>query len=231
MRMHRHGEAHTLLQSALDESWRQDARLIAISPTPLVVVGLQEEAVALARRAIALAPEALNAASFVAIGAGLPRWHRRQRGYAAAARACAERTATRGAGATQQSAGPGSEADRRLLSGLLKTHPVGWLTIAGLEALDPAAFSIVALAHNTWSDMIARRFRALASRLDGYLHPERRSSEPEGARLRYRYPDRSGRLRRRLPHHRLRHAAGAGADQVGRHAKLHTQACPRSTGC
>ena len=28
-----------------------------------------------------------------------------------------------------------------LLSGSLRTHPVGWLTIAGLETLDPAAHS------------------------------------------------------------------------------------------
>ena len=27
-----------------------------------------------------------------------------------------------------------------------KTHPVGWLTVAGFEALDPAAFEIVGLA-------------------------------------------------------------------------------------
>ena len=49
-----------------------------------------------------------------------------------------------------------------LLSGSFKTHPVGWLTIAGFETLDPAAFAIVCLAQNGSQDWIARRFRALA---------------------------------------------------------------------
>ena len=49
-----------------------------------------------------------------------------------------------------------------LLSGSLRVHPVGWLTVAGFETLDPALFSIVCLAQNAASDWIARRFRALA---------------------------------------------------------------------
>ena len=49
-----------------------------------------------------------------------------------------------------------------LLSGSLKAHPVGWLTVAGFETLDPAAFAIVCLAQNGTNDWMARRFRALA---------------------------------------------------------------------
>jgi predicted O-linked N-acetylglucosamine transferase (SPINDLY family) len=80
-----------------------------------------------------------------------------------AARDCSARIARVTPLTFSNSAEPDRELTVGLLSGLLKTHPVGWLTIAGLEALDPAAFSIVALAHNTWSDMIARRFHAIAS--------------------------------------------------------------------
>ena len=46
----------------------------------------------------------------------------------------------------RQHADPRSPAGIGLLSGTLRTHPVGWLTIAGFETLDPAAFDIVCLA-------------------------------------------------------------------------------------
>lgn len=49
-----------------------------------------------------------------------------------------------------------------LLSGTMKVHPVGWLTLAGIEALDRDAFSVVALAQHTAGDWIARRFQACA---------------------------------------------------------------------
>jgi len=49
-----------------------------------------------------------------------------------------------------------------LLSGSLRTHPVGWLTIAGFESLDPQAFEIVVLTQHASRDAIARRFRAIA---------------------------------------------------------------------
>jgi predicted O-linked N-acetylglucosamine transferase (SPINDLY family) len=41
-------------------------------------------------------------------------------------------------------------------------HPVGWLTVAGFETLDPAEFRIVCLAQHGVQDWIARRFRSLA---------------------------------------------------------------------
>ena len=56
--------------------------------------------------------------------------------------------------------------DRRLriglLSGSMRTHPVGWLTIAGFENLDPAQQTLIGLAQREGSDPIARRFRAIA---------------------------------------------------------------------
>jgi len=161
MRMHRHGEARTLLLSALDE-YGQDARLVTNLANTTCCLGLQDEAVALARRAIALAPGALNPRrsllSALVYCDAIPGSE-----VTAAARACAERTPRVAPAPLTNTPDPDRKLIVGLLSGLLKTHPVGWLTIAGLEALDPGAFGIVALAHNTWSDMIARRFRAVAS--------------------------------------------------------------------
>ena len=48
-----------------------------------------------------------------------------------------------------------------LLSGSLRSHPVGWLTVAGIETLDPSQFAVVCLAQNSApEDPIARRYRA-----------------------------------------------------------------------
>jgi protein O-GlcNAc transferase len=51
-----------------------------------------------------------------------------------------------------------------LLSGTLRSHPVGWLTVAGFEALDRDQFSLVCLTQNAAqrTDPIARRYRSLA---------------------------------------------------------------------
>jgi protein O-GlcNAc transferase len=159
MRIHQHGEARSLLQGALDEGG-DDERMLCNLANTTCCLGLQEEAITLARRAIALAPDAVNprrsllSALVYADGA---TGHE----ITEAARNCSARI-TR---PVPQPFSNSTAVDRKLtiglLSGLLKTHPVGWLTIAGFEALDPAAFAIVALAHNTWSDMIARRFRAI----------------------------------------------------------------------
>ena len=160
MRMHRHGEARTLLQAALDER-DDDARMLCNLANTTCCLGLQNEAIALARRAIALTPEALNPRrsllSALVYADNVPGSE-----VAAAARDCSARIARAAPLPFCNSTEPDRKLTIGLLSGLLKTHPVGWLTIAGLEALDPAVFSITALAHNTWSDMIARRFRAIA---------------------------------------------------------------------
>ena len=50
-----------------------------------------------------------------------------------------------------------------LLSGTLRSHPVGWLTVAGIETLDPDQFSVVCLVQNAApEEPIARRYRAAA---------------------------------------------------------------------
>jgi predicted O-linked N-acetylglucosamine transferase (SPINDLY family) len=56
------------------------------------------------------------------------------------------------------------DPDRRLtiglLSGNLCCHPVGWLTVAGIEALPEAEFRVAAYSLRDRRDWIARRFRA-----------------------------------------------------------------------
>ncbi|MFC7693488.1 tetratricopeptide repeat protein [Paeniroseomonas aquatica] len=47
-----------------------------------------------------------------------------------------------------------------LLSGGLGQHPVGWLTLAGLEALPEAGFTLVAYSLKPRTDPLARRFQA-----------------------------------------------------------------------
>src|SRR4051794_23445783 len=60
-----------------------------------------------------------------------------------------------------------AEPDRPLtvgvLSSSLRSHPVGWLTVVGIETLDPAQFSAVCLSQNTeLADPITRRFHVIA---------------------------------------------------------------------
>ena len=57
---------------------------------------------------------------------------------------------------------PESSAGHRTALRFVASHPVGWLTVAGFETLDPTAFSIVCLAQNGSQDWMARRFRSLA---------------------------------------------------------------------
>ncbi len=50
-----------------------------------------------------------------------------------------------------------------LLSSTLKTHPVGWLTIAAFEALDANAYDLVCCAQPETDDALQRRFHAVSS--------------------------------------------------------------------
>ncbi len=50
-----------------------------------------------------------------------------------------------------------------LLSGSFRAHPVGWLTVAGFEALDPTQFKLTCFSRAmAASDAINQRFRVLA---------------------------------------------------------------------
>lgn len=128
-----------------------------------VACGDQEGGLAVAREAVATAPDAPIA--WRALANALV-YHQGASG------AALREAATRGAALLRAPAplpfANRCEPDRRLrvglLSATLKTHPVGWLALAGLEALDPAAFEIVAFSASQppHPDMLARRFHALA---------------------------------------------------------------------
>jgi protein O-GlcNAc transferase len=163
MRMHRPAEACELLTD-----------LISRIPAPAPVLcnlanatasrGLQAEAVALAREAIAMAPH--DMLPWRTLSGVLP--------YASETTITDLVDALRGCAAQlQRGTTPASVIDPRphrrlrvgLLSGSLRCHPVGWLTIAAFEALDPATFELIAFALNAGTDPITRRFR---SRMDGW---------------------------------------------------------------
>jgi predicted O-linked N-acetylglucosamine transferase (SPINDLY family) len=159
MRMHRHAEARDLLQGVLDQHG-DDALVLCNLANATACLGLQDAAVGLARRAIALHPDAVLPRR--ALCNTLPY----QDGITgsvllAALRDCAERLPRKPLGDCGNQRDPDRLLTIGLLSGTLKTHPVGWLTVAGIETLDPARFAVVCLAQNAApTDPIARRYRA-----------------------------------------------------------------------
>jgi predicted O-linked N-acetylglucosamine transferase (SPINDLY family) len=161
MRMQRYPEARVALEDLIATRGEQTGLLTNLS-TVLVALGEQDLGVAAARRATELAPTAhlgwRALANALCYQDGVDGAMMRDACVAAAA--CIVR----------QSRPPFDiprDPDRRLrvglLSVLLKTHPVGWLTIAGFENLDPAAFEIVCFAQAETGDPLTRRFRAIAS--------------------------------------------------------------------
>jgi len=130
----------------------------------LTSLGLQEAGVATARRMVALAPD-----DFVAhrtLCNALPYLD----GIGGAELLAAYRAAGMALPAGSIAPlGNTPDPDRKLRIGLLsntmKVHPVGWLTIAGFEHLDPARFEIVCLGARQ-PDSLQRRFAAIAHEWD-----------------------------------------------------------------
>lgn len=180
MRLHRHAEALAILMDVLAVNGPEVGTLCNLA-NATACCGFQDQAVELARQAIALDPGSVLARR--ALCNTLP--------YAdattgaellAAMQACSDALprgtlppipAPSGPGASgpRQEAGANgaaTAADRvltvGLLSGTLRSHPAGWLTVAGIECLDPALFRIVILSQipPPDADPIARRFRAIA---------------------------------------------------------------------
>jgi predicted O-linked N-acetylglucosamine transferase (SPINDLY family) len=161
IRMQRYAEARRLLSELIETNGREPIVLCNLA-NATVALGEQSEAVRLAEEAVALAPTAVlpwrtlcNALPYRAGICGDE--------LLAASRECARRLPR--APVPSWTCNP--DPDRRLrvglLSGSLKTHPVGWLTVAGFESLDPAGCEIVCLVQDGADDPLARRFRALAS--------------------------------------------------------------------
>ena len=159
-RMHRHAEARSELLALIERDGEHVNALCNLA-NATTCLGLQDEGVAAARRAIELAPEALlprrALCSTLTYRDGVTGAE-----LLAALRDCSDRLPREHPPGFANTPDPDRPLVVGLLSGSLRVHPVGWLTVAGFETLDPAVFSIVCLAQNAANDWIARRFRALA---------------------------------------------------------------------
>ena len=161
MRLHRHAEAKEALETLIHRDG-PDVTALCNLANVTVSLGQQDSAVSLARRAISLAPRAhlpwralCNALPYQAGIGGAE--------LSDALGQCAAllpRPEDKGFSNTRD---PNRRLRIGLLSGSLRTHPVGWLTIAGLENLDPQRFDLICLGHNAAPDSIAQRFSAIAS--------------------------------------------------------------------
>ncbi len=161
MRLHGYREASELLEALLADQGERPGTLCNLSNT-LVALGLQQEALAAAHRATVIAPHmhlawraVCNALAYSSDVTAASMLH-------AASRA-SDCIIRQDAPALRRTAEPTRRLRLGLLSALLKTHPVGWLTIAGFEHLDRSAFEIVCIAQERSSDPIARRFQAVAA--------------------------------------------------------------------
>jgi predicted O-linked N-acetylglucosamine transferase (SPINDLY family) len=159
-RLQRHAEARSELVRLIDRYGEQVEALCNLANVT-TALGLQEEGVVHARRAIELAPNAVVPRRVLCNT--LPY----QPGITgdellAALRNCSDCLPRGPTPILTNNPNPDRPLVIGLLSGSFRTHPVGWLTIAGLETLDPSMFSVVCLAQNSANDWMAQRFRSLA---------------------------------------------------------------------
>jgi predicted O-linked N-acetylglucosamine transferase (SPINDLY family) len=159
-RMHRHAEARDELLASIERHGERVHELCNLA-NATTCLGQQEEGVVLARRAIELAPDAVLPRR--ALCNALPyRDGTTGAELLAALQDCSDRLPREHPPAFANTSDPDRPLIVGLLSGSFRVHPVGWLTVAGFETLDPANFSIACLAQNGAHDWIARRFRILA---------------------------------------------------------------------
>ncbi|MBV8577109.1 MAG: tetratricopeptide repeat protein, partial [Acetobacteraceae bacterium] len=161
IRLQRNAEARDILNGLVDRHGAEPTLLCNLANATLSV-GLQDEAHAIARQAIALAPDCVlpwrtlcNTLPYCEDASG--------ESLLAVLRSCSDKLPRGDEPCFANSRDPERRLRIGLLSGSLKTHPVGWLTIAGFEALDSKGFDIIALAQATADDPIARRFRVRAA--------------------------------------------------------------------
>jgi protein O-GlcNAc transferase len=160
MRMTRHADARTELLASIERNGEQVNAICNLAQTT-TCLGLQDEGVELARRAIDLAPDVAGPRR------GLCNTLPYRDGITgtellAALKDCSDRLPRESLPPFANTRDPDRPLVVGLLSGSFKTHPVGWLTVAGLETLDPTAFPVICLAQNGSLDWMAHRFRALA---------------------------------------------------------------------
>ena len=163
MRMHRHAEAREIL-SALRSEHGDSVPVLCNLANATACVGLQAEAVALAEAAVRLDPEAVlprrTLCNTLPYAEGVDGTR-----LLAALRACSARLPRESLPPFHNVPDPERRLVVGLLSGTLRSHPVGWLTVAAFEMLPPAAFELVCLVQNgAAGDPLAQRFRAVAGR-------------------------------------------------------------------
>ncbi len=164
-RAHRHAEARAELETLLAAHGEQATLLCSLAAAE-VSLGEQARGVAVARRATELDPHSPLAWRTLA----------QTLAYAEPAGGAALLAVLRRAGELAprgrlpplprrrpRPPRPDQRLRVGLLSATLRTHPVGWLTLAGLENLDPAAFELVCIGQPPSADPMQRRFRQAAS--------------------------------------------------------------------
>ncbi len=161
MRLHRHAEARTILLEILGSRGPNTTVLCNLA-NATACVGKQDEAVGFARQAIALDSHAMlprrTLCNTLPYQDGITGAE-----LLSALRDCSAVLPRLPQAPLLNNPDPDRPLVVGLLSGSLRSHPVGWLTVAGIETLDPEQFSIVCLAQNTApEDPIARRYRAAA---------------------------------------------------------------------
>lgn len=161
VRLHRFAEARTALEALIAEHGEQPGFLCNLS-NAVNSLGLQAEGVAHASRAVELHP-GLHLARRTLCNA---------LAYHPAVTGAAMLEAGRAASAALPRAEPvrwanTPDPERRLrvglLSATLKTHPVGWLTLPGIENLDPDGFAVICLGQSPSDDVMQRRFQRAAA--------------------------------------------------------------------
>ncbi len=193
-RMHRHAEARSELLALIDRDGEHVNALCNLA-NATTCLGLQDEGVAAARRAIALAPDALlprrALCSTLTYRDGVTGAE-----LLAALQDCSDRLSREHPSGFANTPDPDRPLVVGLLSGSLRVHPVGWLTVAGFETLDPALFTY----RLSGAERCQRLDRPAIPRVGAGLARRRcaERSRPggEGPRAGHRHPDRPRRLRR-----------------------------------
>ena len=161
MRLHRHAEARDILQDVL-ERFGPHPSVLCNQANATTCLGRQQDGIALVREAIGLVPNdpfphktlCNNLPYLDGVGG---------EDMLAAMRACSDTLARIEMPPLANGKDPGRRLTIGLLSGNFRSHPVGWMTVAGVENLDPEQFDIVCLAQNASpADPLTRRYKAIA---------------------------------------------------------------------
>ncbi len=181
LRLHRLAEARLVLEAAVADFGALPSLLCNLALT-LCGQGLQEEA-------LAVSEQAGNTVLALGCRLGIQPYHPRL-GSGQALHATASLLGARLPQVAAPPHAPGFAPDRRLRVGFLSAsfgrHPVGWLTLAGIEALPREAIEVVCYSLKPMPDALARRFQARADlwrelpRLeDGALAETIRADQPD----------------------------------------------------